>query len=408
MKVKDKFIRYIKIDTQSNPDSNSNPSSNNQFELAKKLVTELENLGLNEIIMTDKCYVTATLPSNTDKNVPVIAFIAHLDTSPDTSGKNVEHQIIENYDGNDIILNTENNIILSPSDFPILKNYIGKTLITTKGKTLLGADNKAGIAEIMTAIQYLTEHPEVKHGKIKIGFTPDEEIGRGADNFDVKKFGADFAYTVDGGEIGELEYENFNAASLSVTINGRNIHPGTAKNLMINSIQIANDFHNKLPKNERPENTEAYEGFFHLLKMSGTVDLTKMQYIIRDHDLKKFEKKKELAKKNVDSINSEYNKEIISVEIKDTYFNMKEKIEPVYHIVELAKEAMIEAEVEPKISPIRGGTDGARLSYMGLPCPNIFTGGHNFHGLYEFIPVESMEKAVEVIINISKNIVNKN
>ncbi len=406
--VKFKFLKYIKFDTQSNPNSNTNPSTVKQFELAKELKTELENLELKNIKLTDKCYLYAALPANTDKKVPTIGFIAHLDTSPDESGANVNPLIIEKYDGKDIILNADDNTILSPADFPELKNYIGQTIFTTNGKTLLGADNKAGIASIMTAVEYLINHPEIEHGTIKIAFTPDEEIGRGADHFDIKYFNADFAYTVDGGEIGELEYENFNAAALKIQITGRSVHPGTAKNQMINSINIAHDFHSMLPDFSRPEHTEAYEGFYHLTDISGKISETTMNYIIRDHDIKKFEDMKLHIKNITDSLNKKYNKSVIKYEIKDNYYNMREKIVPVMYIVDYAKDAMIEAGVQPKIKPIRGGTDGARLSFMGLPCPNIFSGGHNFHGKYEYLPLQSMIKAVEVIVNITRIVHNKN
>jgi tripeptide aminopeptidase len=349
----------------------------------------------------------ATLPSNTDKKVPSIGFISHMDTATDTSGENVNPKIHEKYNGKDIILNEKNKITLSPNDFPELKKYIGQTLITTDGTTLLGADDKAGIAEIMTAIEYLQKHPEIKHGDIKVAFTPDEEIGRGADNFDVDFFNAEFAYTIDGGEIGELEYENFNAASLSVTIKGRNVHPGTAKNQMINSINVAHEFHSMLPNIKRPEHTDAYEGFYHLMNISGSIDETKMTYIIRDHDRTKFEEMKEHVKYVAELLNKSHHKELIKLEITDSYYNMREKIEPVMHIIETAKQAMLQSDIKPKIKPIRGGTDGSRLSYMGLPCPNIFTGGHNFHGKYEYISLQSMEKAVEVIINICKIVHDK-
>ncbi len=405
--IKYKFLKYIGFDTRSNPDSNTNPSSVKQFELAKELEKELENLGLTNIKLTDKCYLYATLPANTEKNLPTVGFIAHMDTAPDTTGENVKPQIHENYDGKDILLNKEKNIILSPKDFPELKKYIGQTLITTDGTTLLGADDKAGIAAIMTAVEYLIKHPEIKHGNIKIAFTPDEEIGRGADHFDIDFFNADFAYTVDGGEIGELEFENFNAASLDVMIKGRNVHPGTAKNQMINSINVAHEFHAMLPSIKRPEHTTGYEGFYHLMNFSGTVDETKMSYIIRDHDREKFEDMKKHVTAVTELLNKSHHKEIISVNIKDSYYNMREKIEPVMHIVDKAKQAMLDANIKPKIRPIRGGTDGSRLSYMGLPCPNIFTGGHNFHGIYEYIPLNSMEKAAEVIVNITKIIYNK-
>ena len=405
--VKYKFLKYIAFDTQSDPKSDTNPSTVKQFELAKELERELENLGLKNIKLSDKCYLYATLPANSDKKMPTAGFIAHMDTAPDTSGENVKAQIIKDYDGKDILLNKKENIILSPEDFPELKKYKGQTLITTDGTTLLGADDKAGVAAIMTAVEYLVNHPEIKHGTIKIAFTPDEEIGRGADHFDVDFFGADFAYTVDGGEIGELEFENFNAASLEVTVKGRNVHPGTAKNQMINSINIAHEFHSMLPNIKRPEHTTGYEGFYHLMNISGTVDETKMSYIIRDHDREKFEDMKKHIEAVTDLLNKSHHKKLISAEMKDSYYNMHEKIKPVMHIVETAKQAMKDAGIKPKIKPIRGGTDGSRLSYMGLPCPNIFTGGHNFHGIYEYISLNSLEKAVEVIVNITKNIHDK-
>ncbi len=405
--VKYKFLKYIAFDTQSDPKSDTNPSTVKQFELAKELERELENLGLKNIKLSDKCYLYATLPANSDKKMPTAGFIAHMDTAPDTSGENVKAQIIKDYDGKDILLNKKENIILSPEDFPELKKYKGQTLITTDGTTLLGADDKAGVAAIMTAVEYLVNHPEIKHGTIKIAFTPDEEIGRGADHFDVDFFGADFAYTVDGGEIGELEFENFNAASLEVTVKGRNVHPGTAKNQMINSINIAHEFHSMLPNIKRPEHTTGYEGFYHLMNISGTVDETKMSYIIRDHDREKFEDMKKHIEAVTDLLNKSHHKKLISAEMKDSYYNMHEKIKPVMHIVETAKQAMKDAGIKPKIKPIRGGTDGSRLSYMGLPCPNIFTGGHNFHGIYEYISLNSLEKAVEVIVNIIKNIHDK-
>lgn len=396
----DRFIKYVKIDTKSDPHSTSCPSTEKQFNLARELTKELEDMGLKDVSMDENGYVMATLPSNTDKAIPKLGFIAHMDTSPDMSGENVNPQIVKAYDGGDIILNEEKNVILSPDDFPELKNYIGEDLITTDGTTLLGADNKAGVAEIMMAVEYLANNPQIKHGDIKIGFTPDEEIGRGADKFDVEKFDADIAYTVDGGEIGELEYENFNAAYAKIKVNGRNVHPGSAKNKMINSILIAMEFNSMLPLNQVPQYTEGYEGFFHLNNIGGNVEETTLDYIIRDHDKEKFEEKKQRIEKAVEYLNSSIGKGTIELEMKDQYYNMKEKIKPVMHIVETAKEAMEEVGVKPIIKAIRGGTDGARLSYMGLPCPNIFTGGHNFHGKFEYIPIASMEKAVEVIVKI--------
>lgn len=398
-KVLNRFLKYVQFETTSNEKSQTTPSTENQLEFAKVLGDELKQLGLEDVSVDDNGYVMATLPSNIEKEVPTIGFIAHMDTSPDMSGKDVKPNIVEDYDGKDIVLNKENNIILSVDDFPEIKNYIGETIITTDGTTLLGADDKAGIAEIITAVEYLIENPHIPHGTVKIGFTPDEEIGRGADYFDVEKFGADFAYTVDGGPIGELEYENFNAATANISIQGVNIHPGTAKGKMVNSILIGMELHSMLPVNERPEYTEGYEGFYLLDDFIGTVEKTHMSYIIRDHDMDKFTRKKDVLKEVVKFLNYKYG-DIVQLEIEDSYYNMKEKIVPVMEIVEIAKKAMKEVGVEPIISPIRGGTDGARLSYMGLPCPNLFTGGHNFHGKYEYIPVFAMEKAVEVILKI--------
>ncbi len=405
--VINRFIRYIKIDTQSNPESTTFPSTKKQFHLGQLLVRELNSLELENVNMDENGYVMATLASNIDYDVPTIGFIAHMDTAPDISGKGVNPQFVENYDGSDIVLHKKNNIILSPKDFPQLKKYIGKTLITTDGTTLLGADDKAGIAEIMEAMEFLVKNPDVKHGTIKIGFTPDEEIGKGADFFDVKKFGADFAYTIDGGELGELEYENFNAAGAKIKVNGRNVHPGTAKNQMINSIQIAMELHAMLPTNQRPEHTEGYEGFFMLMSFKGTVENTNLSYIIRDHCFDKFNQKKKLISSVIDFINNKYGDNTVEIEIQDSYFNMKEKIKPVMHIVDTAKEALIDLEIEPIIKPIRGGTDGSKLSFKGLPTPNIFTGGHNFHGKYEYIPVESIERAVEVILKIIEKYTKK-
>ncbi|OFX83322.1 MAG: peptidase T [Bacteroidetes bacterium GWF2_33_16] len=398
--IVDRFMRYVQIDTQSDEDSQTFPSTKKQFDLANLLEKELLEIGLVEVKVDTYGYVTATLPSNTEKNVPTIGFLAHMDTSPDMSGTNVKPQVFKNYNGDDIIINKELDIILRVNDFPELKNYIGQTIITASGDTLLGADDKAGVAEIMTAMDYLIHHPEIKHGTIKIAFTPDEEVGKGVDYFDVQKFGADYAYTVDGGPIGELEYENFNAASAKIKIQGRNIHPGYAKDKMINAILIATEINELLPVNERPELTDHYEGFFHVTKFNGTVEEAYIQYIIRDHDKTKFDIKKELIQNAVNTINRKFNQPIATIEIKDQYFNMREKIEPVLHIVEQVKQAMIEVGVKPEIKPVRGGTDGARLSYMGLPCPNIFTGGHNYHGKYEFAVLESMEKSVQVILKI--------
>ena len=403
-----RFVGYVTVDTESNPDSESTPSSKKQWDLANKLVEELKEIGMENVSIDENSYIIATLPSNVnDKNIPVIGFISHFDTSPDFTGKNVKPQIIENYDGKDIVLNKEENIILSPSYFDDLLLYKGQTLITTDGTTLLGADDKAGIAEIISAMEYLINHPEIKHGTIKVGFTPDEEIGRGAHKFDVKTFGADWAYTIDGSQVGELEYENFNAAGAIVTVKGKIVHPGYAKGKMINSMYIATQFINSLPKLETPEHTEGREGFFHLHNMKGAVEETKLQYIIRDHDLSHFEARKEVISKLAEELNSQYGNDVITVEIKDQYFNMREKIEPVMHIVDIAEEAMIQAGIKPLVKPIRGGTDGSQLSYMGLPCPNIFAGGHNFHGRYEYVPVESMQKAIDVIVNIAQIVAKK-
>lgn len=401
MNLIDRFISYVKIDTQSDENSDQTPSTSKQFNLAKELERELNDIGLSEISLDNNCYLMATLPANTHKKVPTIGFIAHLDTSPDMSGQNIKPRIVKNYDGNDIILNEVSNIVLSPNDFPELLNHKGEDLIVTDGNTLLGADDKAGVAEIMTAIEYLLDHPEIKHGKIRIGFTPDEEIGRGPDKFDVEKFGAKWAYTMDGGEIGELEYENFNAASAKISIQGRNVHPGYAKNKMINALHIANELVSMLPANERPEYTEGYEGFFHLTSIQGTVDEATVSYIIRDHDRTKFENRKKQMVNAVNFLNTIYDHRI-KLELKDQYYNMREKIEPVPHVIDYAFRAMQEVGVTPIVRPIRGGTDGARLSFMGLPCPNIFAGGLNFHGRYEFIPIPSMYKAVDVIVKIAE------
>jgi tripeptide aminopeptidase len=371
------------------------------MKFARFLVDELEDLGLNEVSLDDNGYVTATLPSNTDKKVPTIGFIAHMDTSPDMSGLNVKPNIIKNYKGGDIVLNKEKNIILSPNNFPELNDHIGMDIITTDGTTLLGADDKAGIAEIITAMEYLIKKPEIKHGDIKIGFTPDEEIGRGVEHFDVDKFGADFAYTIDGGPVGELEYENFNAASAQIRIQGRNVHPGSAKNKMINSLLIAQELNSMLPVHDVPEATEGYEGFYHLVNFNGTVESTSIAYIIRDHSMEKFESRKKLLTSAVNFVNEKYG-DIISMELKDSYYNMKEKIEPVMYVVDIAKKSMEDIGIAPIIKPIRGGTDGAGLSYKGLPCPNIFTGGLNYHGKYEYISIQGMEKAVYTILRIAE------
>lgn len=406
--VTERFLNYIRIDTQSDEGSQSCPSTEKQWDLARLLVKELGEIGLEEISIDDHAYIMATLPANTDKKVPVLGFIAHMDTSPDMSGTDVKPHIIKNYNGEDIVLNKELNMILSPNDFPELLLYTEQDIITTDGTTLLGADDKAGIAEIMTAMEFLKNNPQIKHGKIRVGFTVDEEIGRGADKFDVKKFGADIAYTLDGGRIGELEYENFNAALATVKIQGRNVHPGTAKNTMINSMHIGMEFNGMLPVDQRPEYTQGYEGFFHLIDFNGQVEHTTFRYIIRDHDLEKFKTKKKRISDCADFLNSKYGAGRVNVELVDQYFNMKEKVEPVKYIVDVAEEAMHSVGVDPIIKPIRGGTDGSKLSYMGLPCPNIFAGGHNFHGKYEFVPIQSMEKSVEVIVKISELFAEKN
>lgn len=397
--VIERFLKYVQIDTQSDETSEAVPSTSKQLDLAHQLTEELKRLGLQEVTC-EKGYVYAALPSNTTNAVPAIGFIAHMDTSPDMSGHNVKPQRIENYPGGDIVLNTGKNLVLSAKAFPELNQYIGKTLITTDGTTLLGADDKAGIAEIMAAIEHLVQHPEIKHGKLCIGFTPDEEIGRGADHFDVEGFGADFAYTVDGGPIGELEFENFNAAKAVVQFNGRNVHPGSAKGKMINSILLAHEFISLLPSQEAPADTEGYEGFYHLHSSQGEIEKTVLHFILRDFQSDGLENRKNTMKNAANMIQKKYGQDSVAIEITDQYQNMREKIEPVMHIVEMAKKAMEEVGIKPKISPIRGGTDGARLSYMGLPTPNLFTGGHNFHGKYEFIPTFALEKGVEVILKI--------
>lgn len=406
MNVTDRFLRYVKYDTQSDELTNLTPSTPGQFAFAQILEKELRELGLEEITLDENGYLMATLPANTDKkDVPTVGFIAHLDTSPDMSGRNVNPRIVKAYEGGDIILNEADNIILSPSQFPELLNYLGQDLIVTDGTTLLGADDKAGIAEIISAVVYLQKHPEIKHGKIRVAFNPDEEIGQGAHKFDVERFGADWAYTMDGGEIGELEYENFNAAVAKVTFKGRNVHPGYAKHKMVNSIRMANQFILMLPRWETPEHTEGYEGFYHLVQIEGDVEKTTLTYIIRDHDRDRFERRKKELEHLVRKTNNEF-PECCSIEIKDQYYNMREKIEPVMHIIEIAEQAMKDAGVTPKVQPIRGGTDGAQLSFKDLPCPNIFAGGLNFHGRFEFVPVPSMEKARDVIVEIAR-IVNE-
>ncbi|AEG99939.1 peptidase T [Lacinutrix sp. 5H-3-7-4] len=397
-----RFVGYVTIDTESDPESDTTPSTAKQWDLANALVEELKAIGMSDVTIDENAYIMATLPSNVEHDVPTIGFISHFDTTPDFTGANVKPQIIESYDGKDIILNEAENIVLSPDYFEDLLLYKGQTLITTDGTTLLGADDKAGITEIVSAIEYLIANPQIKHGTIKVGFTPDEEIGRGAHKFDVEKFGADWAYTMDGSQIGELEYENFNAAGAKVRVKGKIVHPGYAKGKMVNSMYIATEFINSLPRMETPEHTEGYEGFFHLYSINGEVEDTVMQYIIRDHDREHFEARKEVMQKITNEINTQYGKEVIEIEIKDQYFNMKEKVEPVMHIVDIAEEAMKQLNIKPLIKAIRGGTDGSQLSYMGLPCPNIFAGGHNFHGRYEYVPVESMIKATEVICKIAE------
>lgn len=406
MALIERFIKYVKYDTESSTETGITPSTPGQLVLSRELEKELHEMGLTEISLDEKGYLMATLPANIDKKVPAIGFVAHVDTSPDLTGKNVNPRIVTNYDGKDIVLNKEQGIVLSPVDFPEMADYIGQDLIVTDGTTLLGADDKAGVAEILTAMQYLIDHPEIKHGKIRIGFTPDEEIGQGADHFDVKKFGCDWAYTIDGGPIGELEYENFNAAGVKITVQGRSVHPGYAKDKMVNALVVANKLASLLPADERPEHTTKYEGFFHLTNINGTVDAATMGYIIRDHDRTLFEKRKQMMLDAVEYINKLYPGST-TVEIKDQYYNMREMVEPVKYIVDYAFEAMTSVGVTPVVKPIRGGTDGARLSYMGLPCPNIFGGGHNFHGRYEFIPVQSMQKAVEVIVKLAEIVATK-
>lgn len=401
-KVVERFINYVKINTKADTSTKTTPSSKGQLEFAKFLAEELRSIGMEEITISNEGYVYATLPENIEKDVPTIGFIAHMDTSPDMSGENVKPQIVENYDGGEIVLNKEKNIVLSPKNSPELLQYVGQKLITTDGTTLLGADDKAGIAEIITAMEYLINHPEIKHGKIRVGFTPDEEIGEGADHFDVEGFGADFAYTIDGGAIGEIEYENFNAAGVEVIINGVNVHPGYAKNKMLNSMLVANEFLSMLPSDEVPEKTEGYEGFFHLVGIRGEVEQTTMNFIIRDFFDHSYNSRIDIVRNIGQKLNEKYGKAIVEVKVKEQYRNMKEKVEPVIHVVENAVKAMELSGVKPKVKPIRGGTDGARLSFMGLPTPNIFAGGENFHGRYEYIPVNSMEKAVEVIVNIIK------
>lgn len=399
-KVVERFISYAKQYTTSDPEGKSYPSTNRQLDFMKKLVDELKTIGLQEVEMDKFGYVTATIPANGAENCPVVGFIAHVDTSPDFSGENVQPQIHEDYDGSAVKL--KNGVVIDPEEFPEILNYKRQEIITADGTTLLGADDKAGVAEIVTAAEIILGTKSLKHGKIRIAFTPDEEVGKGTDHFDVKKFGADFAYTLDGGEIGELEYENFNAAGAKITVKGRSVHPGAAKNKMVNALNVAHKLIGLLPATQRPEHTEKFEGFFHLLSMNGTVESAEMQYLIRDHNFEKFEQKKKLLQDAVNFVNAELGRELVELKMEDQYYNMLQKIEPVMHVIDIAKKAMQQADVEPKIKAIRGGTDGARLSYDGLPCPNIFAGGHNFHGPFEFVPIPSMLKAVEVILNIAQ------
>ena len=402
MNLVERFLKYVSFDTQSDENSGVTPSSAKQMVFAQYLKEELEALGLEEIELDEHGYLYATLPSNTDKEVPTIGFIAHMDTSPDMTGANVTPRIVQNYDGSDIVLCEEENIVLAPSQFPELLDHKGEDLIVTNGKTLLGADDKAGIAEIVSAIVYLQQHPEIKHGKIRVGFNPDEEIGMGAHQFDEAKFGCEWAYTMDGGEVGELEFENFNAAAAKVIVKGRNVHPGYAKNKMVNAIRVANEFMNLVPGNETPETTEGYEGFYHVVGVEGEVEQATITYIIRDHDRAKFEARKESMLAWGETINAKYGAGTVTVELKDQYYNMRQQIEPVMHIIDIAFKAMEEAGVTPKVKAIRGGTDGAQLSFKGLPCPNIFAGGLNFHGRYEFVPIQSMEKAMNVVVKIAE------
>lgn len=403
MDIVDRFIKYARIDTQSDENSSQTPSTQKQFNLAREVERELIEMGLSDVSLDNNCYLMATLPANTEKVLPVVGFIAHFDTSPDMSGEHVNPRNVKAYDGKDIVLNEARQVVLSPSDFPELLSHVGEDLLVTDGNTLLGADDKAGVAEIMDAMQYLVDHPEIAHGKIRIAFTPDEEIGRGADKFDVAKFGAEWAYTMDGSEVGELEYENFNAASAKIEIQGRNVHPGYAKQKMINALHVAHELIQLIPAKERPEHTEGYEGFYHLISMKGTVDEATLSFIIRDHDRVRFDERKKLMDRSVALLNEQYEHRI-KLQIKDQYYNMREMVEPQKHIIDYASRAMEEAGVTPNIKPIRGGTDGARLSYMGLPCPNIFAGGINFHGRYEFLPVPSLRKASEVIVRIVEQI----
>jgi len=404
MNITERFLKYVSFTTTSDENTNMTPSTPGQMIFAKYLVDELKSIGLTEVDVDKNGYIMATLPANIQKEVPTIGFIAHMDTSPDMSGKNPKPRVVANYDGNNIVLNEEKAIVLETTKYPEILLYIGQDIVVTDGNTLLGADDKAGLAEIVSAMEYLVAHPEIKHGKIRVGFTPDEEIGQGADHFDVEKFGAEWAYTMDGGEIGELEFENFNAASAKVTFKGVNVHPGYARHKMLNSMRVAHQFASMIPRHETPEHTEGYEGFFHLTNMEGTVEKSSLSYIIRDHDRDRFERRKKEFAHLVNKINAEFGEGTATLELRDQYYNMREKIEPVMHIIDLAFNAMNDVGVTPKVKPIRGGTDGSRLSYMGLPCPNIFAGGHNFHGRFEFVPVQSMEKAMQVIVKIAESV----
>ena len=404
MNITERFLKYVSFTTTSDENTNMTPSTPGQMIFAKYLVDELKSIGLTEVDVDKNGYIMATLPANIQKEVPTIGFIAHMDTSPDMSGKNPKPRVVANYDGNDIVLNEEKAIVLETAKYPEILQYVGQDIVVTDGTTLLGADDKAGLAEIVSAMEYLVAHPEIKHGKIRVGFTPDEEIGQGADHFDVEKFGAEWAYTMDGGEIGELEFENFNAASAKVTFKGVNVHPGYARHKMLNSMRVAHQFATMIPRHETPEHTEGYEGFFHLTNMEGTVEKSSLSYIIRDHDRDRFERRKKEFAHLVNKINAEFGDGTATLELRDQYYNMREKIEPVMHIIDLAFNAMNDVGVTPKVKPIRGGTDGSRLSYMGLPCPNIFAGGHNFHGRFEFVPVQSMEKAMQVIVKIAESV----
>lgn len=402
MTLTERFLKYVSFNTTSDENTKMTPSTPGQMIFAQYLVEELKSIGLQEVELDKNGYIMATLPANTDKDIPTIGFISHMDTSPDMSGKNVKARIVENYDGNDILLNEEKVIVLETEKYPEILQYKGQDIIVTDGTTLLGADDKAGIAEIVSAMEYLIAHPEIKHGKIRVGFTPDEEIGQGADHFDVPKFGAEWGYTLDGGEIGELEFENFNAAAAKITFKGLNVHPGYAKHKMLNSMRVAHQFVSMLPRHETPEHTEKYEGFYHLVGMEGSVEQSSLSYIIRDHDRDRFERRKKEVQHITNKINAEFGEGTATLELRDQYYNMREKVEPVMHIVDLAFEAMESVGVKPNVKPIRGGTDGSRLSYEGLPCPNIFAGGHNFHGRFEYVPVQSMEKAMMVLVKIAE------